>query len=61
MSVIIQWVNMLISGVQSLISFISEVPTYLGLGYSLMPPTLELIFVSCIALVVAVRIIELLP
>lgn len=61
MQVIIEFIQLLISGVQQMFSFISELPGILSQCVNAFPPYLATILLVCFGLIVAIRVLELLP
>ena len=61
MEVVVNFVKLLISGVQAIISFLLELPSILAFCVQAFPPALSVIFISVFGIILAVRALELLP
>lgn len=61
MQVIINFFTLLISGVQAIISFLTQLPAILTVCVQAFPPVLATLLLSCFGLIIAIRVLELLP
>lgn len=61
MQVIINFFTLLISGVQAIISFLTQLPAILAVCVQAFPPVLATLLLSCFGLIIAIRVLELLP
>ena len=61
MEVIINFISLLISGVQAIMSFMVQLPSILALCVQAFPPALGVYLLAGFALVLCIRLLELLP
>lgn len=61
MEVIVNFIKLLVSGVQAIISFLIQLPSVLAVCVQAFPPALSVLLLSCFGLIIAVRLLELLP
>lgn len=61
MQVIIEFIQLLISGVGQVFSFITTLPQLLSTMVTAFPPVLSTYLLVCFGVILAVRVLELLP
>lgn len=61
MQVLIEFIQLLMSGVSQIASFLTTLPTLLSTMVTAFPPVLSVYLLACFALIVAIRFLELLP
>lgn len=61
MQVIIEFINLLISGVQQVFSFILTLPQILSTCVTAFPPVLATYLLVAFGVIIAIRVLELLP
>lgn len=61
MQVIINFFSLLLDGVQAIMQFMTQLPEIFALCVQAFPPALSVYLLAGFALIVAIRVLELLP
>ena len=61
MQVLIEFIQLLMSGVQQVASFLATLPQLISTMVVAFPPVLSIYLLACFTLIVAIRFLELLP
>lgn len=61
MQVLIEFVQLLMSGVSQVASFLTTLPSLVSTMVTAFPPVLIVYLLACFGLIVAIRFLELLP
>lgn len=61
MLVIVKFISLLISGVSSAFSFILMIPSLIATSLLIIPSSLSSVLITCFGILVAIRVLELLP
>lgn len=61
MQVIIEFLQLLMSGVQQMFAFLTTLPGMLSQCVNAFPPALATYLLACFGIILAIRVLELLP
>lgn len=61
MQVIIEFIQLLISGVIQVFSFVATMPQLVSTMITAFPPVLYTVLLLCFGIILAIRVLELLP
>lgn len=58
---ILQYVQMIIGGISSTFTFILSIPSYFASILTLIPPEITVLLYAVLGIVIAIRVLELIP
>lgn len=61
MEVVSQLFSYLLIGMESVFRFISLIPSIFTVAFTVIPPTYSSVLLGCFGIIIAIRVLELLP